>query len=232
MIGKLLPSAAFYVPILFMNFSTPGVLPKHRRPLAGSLVLHCTLLLLALSGGCGFTVVPPPSPEHPVPVFLLDHGGHASLVLPAEGGMIRYSYGDWQWYALGRTGPAEGSRALIGPNPAGLSRKMLAFSPTEEALRRALPLAVDEVFLIPVEAENAARLQGRLEVIFRENRETLHHNEALGIDFVRHPEPYSLSHNSNTVVAGWLRELGAEVRGGGPFSSWTIGGKSDTPEPE
>ena len=159
----------------------------------------------------------PPSPANPAPVFLLDHGGHASLVLPADEGMVRYSYGDWEWYALGRTGAAEGSRALIGPNPAGLSRKVLFASPTEEAIRRTLPIATEHIFLIQAEAESVARLRSRLETIFLENRQTLHHNPAFDIDFVRHPEPYSLSHNSNTVVAGWLRELGAEVRGSGPF---------------
>lgn len=184
--------------------------------------LFAHLLLLAISCGCGFTVTPPPSPADPVPVFLLDHGWHASLVLPADEGMVRYSYGDWQWYALGRTGAAEGSRALIGPSPAGLSRKVLFASPTEDGIRRTLPIATEHIFLIRVEAERALRLRGRLEGIFWQNRRTLQHNVALGIDFVRHPQPYSLRHNSNEVVATWLRELGAEVRGSGPFSSWSI----------
>ena len=193
------------------------------RNSGGSAVLFATLFLLTLlPSGCGFTVIPPPLPVHPAPVFLLDHGGHASLVLPADEGLIRYSYGDWEWYALGRTGAAEGSRALIGPNPAGLSRKVLQALPTEESIRRALTIETEHIFLILAEVENVARLRDRLEAIFLENRQTLHHNPDLGIDFVRHPEPYSLSHNSNTVVAGWLRELGAEVRGSGPFSSWTI----------
>jgi hypothetical protein len=29
--------------------------------------------------------------------------------------MVRYSYGDWNWYALRRTGPAEGTAALLWP---------------------------------------------------------------------------------------------------------------------
>ena len=189
---------------------------------SGRAFLFATLLLPAISCGCGFTVIPPSSPANPAPVFLLDHGEHASLVLPADEGMVRYSYGDWEWYALGRTGAAEGSRALIGPTPAGLSRKVLSVSPTEDAIRRALPIETEHIFLILAEMKNVVRLRDRLEAIFLENRQTLHHNPDLGIDFVRHPEPYSLSHNSNTVVAGWLRELGAEVRGSGPFSSWTI----------
>ena len=190
--------------------------------IAGRIPLLISLLLPALLGACGFTVIPPPSPANPVPVFLLDHGRHASLVLPEDQGMVRYSYGDWDWYAMRRTGAIEGSRALVGPNPGGLSRKVLAVSPTEDALRRALPMTVENIFRMRVEAGNAARLRERLEAIFSANRETLHHNPDYGIDFVRHPEPYSLSNNSNTVVAGWLRELGAEVRGRGPLSDWKI----------
>lgn len=190
--------------------------------LSSTIILLVTVLLLTMLYGCGFTVIPPPLPADPAPVFLLDHGGHASLVLPAEEGLVRYSYGDWEWYALGRTGPAEGIRALIGPNPAGLSRKMLSVSPTAEAIRRALPVSIENIHLISAEVAEVSRLRSRLEAIFVENRGTLHHNPTFGLDFVRHPEPYSLGHNSNTVVAGWLRELGADVRGSGPFSDWKI----------
>ncbi len=192
------------------------------RASGDNFLLFIAILLPTLLGGCGFTVTPPPSPANPVPLFLLDHGRHASLVLPADEGMVRYSYGDWEWYAMSRTGAIEGSRALVGPNPAALSRKVLSVSPTEQVLRQALPMVIEHAFLIPVEAKNAARLRERLENLFFENRETLHHNPAYGIDFVKHPDPYSLNHNSNTVVAGWLRELGAEVRGSGPFSDWKI----------
>ena len=81
-------------------------------------------LLLA---GCATVVVAPAAPEDPVPAFLLDHGGHASLVLPAEKGrLVRYAYGDFSWYALGRTGPGTGLAALAGGTPAALGRGELA----------------------------------------------------------------------------------------------------------
>ena len=61
--------------------------------------------LLALGvAGCTTVVVPPARVVEPAQVALLDHGRHASLVLEtAEGGMVRYPYGDWM--PAGRPGP-------------------------------------------------------------------------------------------------------------------------------
>ncbi len=81
--------------------------------------------------GCGATVYPPPDVAAPSQVGVLDHGQHSSLILQIPDGMVRYSYGDWKWYALRQTGPAEGIAALFWPTQAGLGRKQLPgpFSP-------------------------------------------------------------------------------------------------------
>lgn len=206
------------------NHKKANIYPGARPCLAssGAIFLAALLLSAVFLSACGFTVIPPPSPSNPAPVFLLDHGGHASLVLPADNGMVRYSYGDWNWYVLRRTGVTEGSRALFRSTPAGLSRKILSASPTAESVQRTLGIEIENIFLISADVERIARLRDRLDDIFDQNRQSLHHDPTFDLDFVRHPEPYSLGHNSNTVVAEWLRELGAEVRGGGPFSRWTI----------
>jgi hypothetical protein len=73
-----------------------------------------------------------------------------------------------------------------------------------------------------VEKDRVNSLNKRLETFFAENRQHIHHNPRYGVDFVPYPVPYSLFHNSNKVVAQWLRELGVEVWGGGPFSRWRV----------
>src|ERR687898_1077107 len=71
---------------------------------------------LAASGivaACAATFVVAPPPLVPAatraPVAVLDHGQHSSLVIGRpDGRMVRYAYGDWRWYAEGKTGAAEG----------------------------------------------------------------------------------------------------------------------------
>src|SRR5688572_33154323 len=73
--------------------------------------------LLVMLAGCSTTVVTPAAPLEPVTAFLLDHGSTSSLVMPtADGNMVRYVYGDWNWYALRNTGIIDGLRALLGPS--------------------------------------------------------------------------------------------------------------------
>jgi len=42
------------------------------------------------------------------------------------------------------------------------------------------------------------------------------------MDFVPHPHNYTYFHNSNHVTAGWLRELGCDVRGPAVDSRWEV----------
>jgi hypothetical protein len=187
-------------------------------------IFHPALILWVafFFSGCGFTVIPPPAPADSAPVFLLDHGRHASLVLPVDGGMVRYAYGDWDWYVLRQTGITQGSRALFGPSPAGLGRKKLDASPTPASVRRYVLVPIEKLFPLSSETDRVTRLRDRLDKIFTEAEDTARYNPAFDLEFVRHPEPYSMNHNSNTVVADWLREIGVEIRGNGPMSRWKV----------
>ena len=81
--------------------------------------------------GCANTVFPPQHVTDPVQVGVLDHGQHTSLIVEIPGdGMRRYSYGDWQWYALRQTGPLEGTSAVFlaeqgGARPQAAARPVL-----------------------------------------------------------------------------------------------------------
>ncbi len=190
--------------------------------LKGLLLSALLGLGISLLSGCGYTVVPPPSPKDPVPVFLLDHGRHASLVLPAGENMVRYAYGDWEWYVRRHTGPTQGSRALFGPSPAGLGRKVLPGPAAVDSVRREVVVPIEEIFTLEAGAQQVASLTQHLEELFTGNGKTLRYAPEFDLEFVRHPVPYTLRHNSNTVVAKWLLQLGFDITGDGPLSQWEV----------
>ena len=185
-----------------------------------ALVVAATLWLF----GCATTVYPPQGVAEPVQVGVLDHGHHASLIVQIpDDGMRRYSYGDWNWYALRQTGLAEGSSALLWPTQAALGRKELPgpFSPV--AIPGEVRVAIENAIYLTVDASAVGRLVDRLEQIYRENSAAHVYNEAYDLVFVPHPEPYSIAHNSNQVVADWLEQLGCRVEGTALFSVWKLG---------
>ena len=182
--------------------------------------------------GCATTVSPPQRVTDPAQIGILDHGHHASLILEMPGdGMRRYSYGDWQWYALRHTGPAEASSALLWPSPAALGRKQMTgrFSPM--AVSREVRVPMEHALYLTVDARAVARLIAHLDRIFYENSASRVYNEAYALVFVPHPDPYSMFHNSNQVVGNWLEQLGCRVEGAALFSVWKrgtdhVGGRS------
>lgn len=181
--------------------------------MAGSLLL----------AGCATLVVAPTAPEEPVSVFLLEHGGHASLVLPAgERGLVRYAYGDLRWYALGQTGPAEGLAALLGETPAALGRRELRGPADAETVRAQVREGIQQLYELRVARAASERLRADLDGIYAANRATLVYSATYDLEFVRHPVPYSAQHNSNLVMAGWLKALGCEVQGAGLITNWRV----------
>lgn len=181
-------------------------------------------LALLLATGCTTRLTPAPEPAVPVPVFLLDHGRHASLVLPREdGGTVRYSYGDWRYYARGITGFRSGAAAVLWPTDAGLGRRELEAPPLEADIRLALQVEVDTVLVLRVEQERATLLRTRLDSLHAAGRKRAFlYNAAYDLEFSHHSRRYWLGHNSNQVLAAWLRELGVETRGPALLSTWRV----------
>lgn len=185
---------------------------------------HASIAALAavLATACTHTVVPPAGPDRPVAAFLLDHGRHASLVLERADGMTRYAWGDWEYYALNRTGPFQASGTLFGANRAGLGRKRLPGPADPARVRHQVAVPIEALWRIDVPAEHARRLHARLDRRFRDGRATMTANPLYDLEFVQDTRPYRLTANSNHRVGQWLRELGCEVRMAGPFSSWRV----------
>ncbi len=172
---------------------------------------------------CTNIVTPPPDPLDPQAVFILDHGRHASLVLPATGsGIVRYAYGDWKYYAEAETGFAEASAAALLPTAAGLGRRELPQPPTLGGVRQAVRLGVEAVHEVIVEWPAVVQLREELDSIFRANEATRIYNRSYNLEFVRHPHPYTIFQNSNWMVVNWLRQLGCQVRGLLLASDWSV----------
>ncbi|MDX1631369.1 MAG: hypothetical protein R3234_05890 [Thermoanaerobaculia bacterium] len=185
-------------------------------------------LLSITLAGCSNLVRPPETQGDPAEVLLLDHGRHASLGLPRDAEIVRYAYGDWRWFALGRRGIREVVRILSGGTEAGLGREIRPDPGDRSSLRRRLRVPVQQAFSITVPRSRVASLTRELEELYRQRLETAVVNPDYGLTFVRHPEGYGLMHNSNHQVAAWLRALGCEVDVRTPFSRWRIGSRAPT----
>jgi hypothetical protein len=196
------------------------------------MALRCLGLLgLCLLAGCSITVIPPPDPVEPAPVFILDHGRHTSLVLSTpEGNMVRYAYGDWRYYAERETGITRALVALFWPTRGALGHGELEGPPTIEQVRSEVPLMIANLHRIEVDRERIERLRGRLDSIFDAAERELYSPDTFLL-FVEHPKEYTLRNNSNRAIAEWLEELGCEVQGLRLLANWRIEGPQEAAPP-
>jgi hypothetical protein len=179
------------------------------------------LLLAAFGfGGCQHVIEPPANVSDPVGVFVIDYGRHASLALPQEDfGLVGWSWGDWNWFALERTGPLEGLQALFASARSTLSRRELA--PALNAEDLATRVGAEEVLALDVERERARALLRHLERRWlRRREEAVAHTS--GQIFVPDGARYSLFNNSVHELARWLEALGANVSGTGVTANFKL----------
>ncbi|MCB2426342.1 DUF2459 domain-containing protein [Methylophaga pinxianii] len=178
---------------------------------------------ILVSSGCSGRIIPPPVPETPRAVFVLDHGQHSSLVLEDKhGSLTRYSYGDWRYYAEGKTGFWSGFRALFIPTQAALGRKQLAGPATLDNVHQQIKIGVINTVSLKAEASVVDTLQHQLDLIYQQNQHAKRYRYDFDLEFVPHPRPYSLRYNSNQAVGQWLTTLGSEIQGWPLLSNWTI----------
>lgn len=176
------------------------------------LFLLPLILLAGLAlGGCQHVIVPPAQVSDPVDVFVVDYGRHASLVLPREDAeLVEWSWGDWNWFALDRTGLADGMQALFASPRSTLSRR--ALSPAGDARELARRVGAEEVLILAVERERVSALDQELEARWlRRSQEAVKHRS--GRVFVPEEARYGLFNNSVHELARWLESLGAVVSG-------------------
>jgi hypothetical protein len=196
---------------------------RWRWPLRFLLVFLLIIGILALPLARTTTVVQPTKPSEPVKVYLINHGYTSSLTLPTDdGGMIRYVYGDWNYYALGNRGIIDALVALFWPTQGTLGRQKIERAADIESLRRQVGVEIKQFHTLTVDRSEAERLGSRLDEILEVQHEALVVNDANGMEFGHHPQTYSYFHNSNHVTASWLKELGCGVRGPAFSSRWEV----------
>ena len=181
------------------------------------LLILATALLLQ---GCSARITPPDTLKQPVTVYLLDHGRHASLLLPDQDHWRRYSYGDWRYYALGEKTTQTAIAALLWSTPGALGRQQI--TSTEPPITpAALGVGIEHVYPLKVEHTAVQALLTRLDKKFFSHTEHLYINPTTGMAFVRIDTRYRFDRNSNVRVAQWLKDLGCEVTGWPQLSRWS-----------
>jgi hypothetical protein len=179
-------------------------------------------ICLGLLGGCATRITPPAQLEDPAKVFLLDHGRHTSLVVSTpDGSLVRYAYGDWRYYAERQTGFGSALAALLWSTPGALGRRALPGPPMAAAVREQVPLAIEELFEFEVERSRVEQLRAALDAVFQAAERELETPETF-LTFVPYPRDYNLRHNSNSMIAAWLEQLGCEVSGMTIQARWRI----------
>lgn len=194
-----------------------------------SHAIYAIILLSAvpitLLASCATTIIPPPQPQQPMTVYLIDFGRTPTLVMPrGEDQFVRYVYGDWEWYALRHEGAIQGLIALLWPTQAALGRKIIDEPRDVEDMLTKFAIGAEEIFAIEVERERVHEFNRRMDAIFAANADSLVNNDAYALEFVHHPRKYTVFHNSNHQAAAWLRDLGCQTRGPAMTSQWRLAG--------
>lgn len=172
---------------------------------------------------CSNRIIPPLQVEDPVKVYLVDHGRHPSLILTrSDGNLVRYAYGDWRWYALGKETVWGAMHAILWPSQATLGRR--EFSENPAAFRRGGPIREGFVQIYPfqVERRDADKLQKNLDAAYDLEAQAMTYNPRYGLEFVPYSPRYWFFRHSNRVMGHWLRELGCQVQGSLIFSDWKL----------
>jgi hypothetical protein len=215
---------------------TPKSMPlqaaKRWRPLAaiilrwtgrGVLLVGALLGLLAMPMALTTRIIPPVAPHDPVTVIVVDHGDTPSLVLPGEqSGMVRYAYGDWQWYALGNTGYLRAIPTLLLPTQGALGRQEMPGNIIPESVEQQMRVGFERMHTIQVQRQQVQRLRGELDQLFEQQRRSRVFSPASDLHFVHHRSRYSYFHNSNHMLAAWLEQLGCTLRGPAYTSRWSV----------
>jgi hypothetical protein len=176
---------------------------------------------------CTTTITPQSALSEPAEVFVVDHGRTTSLVIPAsDGSLLRYAYGDWDWYALGKHDPWRGIVALLWPTTGAFGRGLLDGPATIESVRLQVR-EIEHIHVVPVDRARLLAFETRMEALHGAARAGEVANADVDLIFVPHPHAYTALWNSNHAVAAWLRDLGSTTRGFTFNTRWRVAAAGD-----
>ncbi|MFW5887569.1 MAG: hypothetical protein ACOCUH_02105 [Bacteriovoracia bacterium] len=181
------------------------------------LLLFGSLLFISCSTKI---TCPQISNENTSKIALLDHGKHSSLIIEDSDKMVRYAYGDWEYYALGKPSFWNGVKALFWSTQAGLGKKILQGPVSETNIKTELKVLVDGIYIFDVETTKTKTLLKNLDKLHQTHKHNIHYNQKYDLNFVRLPESYWLFNNSNQKTAWWIESLGCRAKGLALVSIW------------
>lgn len=172
-------------------------------------MLSTVVLMLS---GCAATIIQPEEVIDPVPVYLLNQGGHNSLVLIADEDDVQLlTVGELLWYVDGETGFGRSFYALFRDTPAALGRTRLHGPVDPNCWVVQIGLGIRNAMVFSAPRERVDALAGRINKAFDEVDP--YYSHPLNLEYIVDPRPYTLGYNSNHRVVEWLESLDLEVRG-------------------
>ncbi len=139
----------------------------------------------------------------------------------SDGGVVRYTYGEWDWYAREEQGAWRGMVAMLWPTRGALGRQEYPVD-APPLPPQVTPEGREQVYQLSAESEQVAALRERLDRRFEAGRDGLIYAERYDLDFVPDPQDYWMMHQSNLVTADWLRQLDITVSGSPWLSRWSV----------
>jgi len=179
------------------------------------LRLALFLILAGITGGCA-TVDPSAKVIDPVPVYLAEYAIHSDLYMPTDDHYVAYTFGDWNYAALGHTWPNDAFGALFLSFQAALEKRIASINRHTGApdLREPPQLLIR----LTASHELVRRRVGEMEKRFQDDLARYgSEGEVLKEDgtriYVKDSEHYSIANDCNDLTAATFRALGFGVKG-------------------
>jgi hypothetical protein len=185
-----------------------------RNPTRFLLILLSVAMLWC--GGCFSVAISPAGLDEPVAVYFVKYNIHSTVLMPADGKYLDYSFGDWDFAARNHKFPNDALGALVMSFNSTLERRILPIDP-----RTGGPVIPDNpALVIRLFASRELVRQRLAELQARFDRDMALHANDGGIThvsenliFVKDPEHYSFFNNCNHLTAATLRALSFDVEG-------------------